>query len=102
MVVAQDASRFVLGTQEVELGPRAQLSRVLEALTTARIEEPGEWVACPRLIGAVWQGERMRPQSAMNRLHVAIATLRKMGLRPVLQSKRGAYRLRSDIELARA
>ena len=44
----------------------------------------------------------MRPQSAMNRLHVAIATLRKMGLRPVLQSKRGAYRLRSDIELARA
>jgi DNA-binding winged helix-turn-helix (wHTH) protein len=99
LVVTKGSSTFMVGGQCVELNRRAQLSRVLQVLADAHQNNPGEWIHCPELIRVAWEGERMRDASAMNRLHVAIATLRKLGFRPVLQSKRGAYRLRTDIQV---
>jgi hypothetical protein len=99
IILEPGASTFLYAGQLVRLTQRAQLSRVLQALTEAHLANPGAWIDCLRLIDVAWQGERMKASAAMNRLHVAIANLRRLGLRPVLQSKRGAYRIRSDVRV---
>jgi hypothetical protein len=96
LVVEGGGIAFRAGGTTVTLGQRKQLARVLLALADAHLTQPGEWISTPRLIDTAWQGERMQKTSAKNRLHVAISTLRKLGLLAVLQSKRGAYRLRED------
>jgi hypothetical protein len=97
IIVARNGQFFFYGGRFVELAARMQLARVLLALCNAHVAHPGEWIDCFQLIDEAWQGERMAPASAMNRLHVAIAMLRKIGLRPVLESKKGAYRFRADV-----
>ena len=57
-------------------------------------------VAHANLIQAGWAGERMSEASAANRLRVAIATLRKLGLRDVIVSRQGGYRLHPSCQLA--
>ena len=98
MLVARGGGSFYFEGKFGELSQRAHLSRILQALLDAHLANPGQWLECPRLIASAWPGERMNASSAMNRLHVAIATLRKLGLSP-LESKKGAYRFRTDVRV---
>ncbi|MGD0530513.1 MAG: hypothetical protein ABSE49_35595 [Polyangiaceae bacterium] len=84
---------FVLPGEErpVDLSRRAPLSRVLLLLATRRREAPGEPVPVEEIIGAGWPDERIEARSALNRAYVALATLRKLGLRGVLQTNAGGY-----------
>lgn len=68
--------------------------RLLVALLEAALDGRG----CDReaLLSAGWPGERMLAASAKNRLHVALAALRKAGLGPHLSHADGAYRLALD------
>ena len=45
------------------------------------------------LVAKGWPGERMLPAAARNRLHVTLTTLRKLGLRELLQANEGGYLL---------
>jgi hypothetical protein len=99
IVVEDDGSIFRVGGRSVDLRQRKQLARIVEALASVHLRAPGEWISTPSLIDIAWRGERMQPTSAKNRLHVAICTLRRLGLQPVLQSRRGAYRIRSDVRV---
>jgi hypothetical protein len=77
--------------QRVDCARRPMLCAVVATLARARVESPGAPVSSETLIAAVWPGQRIPRRHAFNRLRVGIATLRKLGLRDVLRSVRGAY-----------
>jgi DNA-binding winged helix-turn-helix (wHTH) protein len=76
-----------------ELAAESNQARLLRALIAARGARPGLPMSAEELIEQVWPGERMTHESAKNRLHVAVTTLRKLGLRDVLQSEGRGYLL---------
>ncbi len=50
---------------------------------------------------AGWPGERMKPEAAANRVHVALSNLRKLGLGELLQSTPDGWRLDPAVPLLR-
>ncbi len=81
------------GEPAVSLANRPTLCRLLATLVEAFSSDPGKHVALGQLMASVWPGERMQAESATNRLHVAITTLRKLGLRKALARVEGGYLL---------
>ena len=91
--IGRGGESFALPGEEraVDLSRRAPLSRVLLLLATRRREAPGEPVPVEEIIRAGWPDERIEARSALNRAYVALATLRKLGLRGVMQTNAGGY-----------
>ncbi|MEM6954772.1 MAG: hypothetical protein AAF645_03760 [Myxococcota bacterium] len=83
----------------IDLRERDTLRRVLAALVRGAEERPGEPVPRESLVAAGWPGERMIARAAANRLRVAIATLRKLGLQEEIVTQRGAYLLRPEARI---
>ena len=82
------------GVEEiVELPLKSPLRRLLEHLAVRRIEAPGEVVTIETIIAIGWPGERIASEAALNRAYVALASLRKMGLRGLLFHGGGGYAL---------
>lgn len=77
----------------VDLSRRAPLKRILLALAQLRVESPGEALATDDVIRAGWPGERIGAVAAANRVRVALATLRKLGLRDRIVTGEGGYLL---------
>ena len=75
----------------VELPVRSPLRRLLEHLAQRRIEAPGEVVTIETIIEVGWPGERIASEAALNRAYVALASLRKLGLRGLLLHGGGGY-----------
>ena len=57
----------------------------------------GRKLGVETLASAGWPGERIRQDAARNRVKVAVAGLRKHGLRDVLVHDGTGYSLRSDL-----
>lgn len=87
-----DAPRSVLAGKPVLRGLLAQLVR-------ARHATPGKTIACGSLIRALWPEQRGDPSIALNRLRVAVASLRKHGLQRLIIAARGGYHLDAAIPL---
>ena len=102
LAVAADAGRFRApgAAAWVDLETRAPLRRILAALANERVERPGDCLAVEQLVAAGWPGERIGYAAATNRVHVALATLRKLGLRDVLVRGEGGYLLTPGVRLA--
>ena len=81
------------GKTAIDLTSRKPLRAILWALTLARLVDTGTPVSADALIAAGWPEERVRPDAAAHRLRVAISTLRKLGLRELLETMGDAYRL---------
>ncbi len=75
------------------------MRRVFEGLLAERLDVPGEPLDLDALLAAGWPGERVLPEAASNRVYVAIATLRKLGLRSVLLSRELGCLLDPDVGL---
>jgi hypothetical protein len=73
------------------LPARSPMRRILDHLVTRREAAPGEPVTMEAIIDAGWPGEKMSADAALNRAYVAIASLRKRGLREVIVSAGGGY-----------
>src|SRR5262249_48356958 len=67
--------------------------RVLLRLVEQRVASRGEAISSASLIEHAWPGERINPTAARNRLHVAIAALRRFGLRDAIEKIGQGYRL---------
>jgi hypothetical protein len=81
VVIADDARWFqVDGETPVSLQTRPTLRRILLALFDARCREPGVALDLRALMALGWPGEAMLASAALNRVKVAITTLRKLGL----------------------
>ena len=74
-----------------DLRRRQPLRRLLLELIERRGQAPGVAVTAERLIEAAWPGEQIRADAATNRLYVALATLRKQGLKDVILSAAEGY-----------
>jgi tetratricopeptide (TPR) repeat protein len=95
LVVRHDGGAFRLPGEDadVDLARRGALARVLLALARARAELPGEVLSVADVLAAAWPGERVRYEAGANRVYVALAELRKLGLRDWIVSEDGGYRL---------
>lgn len=83
----------------VDLSRQRVLRRVLGALLRERERTPGRAVEAATLVARVWQGERILPAAALNRLYVALNRLRERGLGAVLVRRPDGYLLDPDVAL---
>ncbi len=90
-----DGSRAVL-----DLSRRAPLRAIAHFLIERRKTDPGQGCTLDELVAAAWPDERMSPASAANRVYVAIATLRKGGLKDLLQSGDGGYAIAPTVNVS--
>ena len=86
------------GGAVVDLSRRRPLMRIVAALAERRRRDAPP-MALADLIAAGWPGERILPAAATDRVHVAISTLRKLGLRGVLLHGRTGYFLDRGVPL---
>lgn len=94
LLVGPDARWFQPpGGERVALDRRRALRLVLQALVTARVEAPGSALDASALLARGWPGERVLPAAGAHRVRVAIATLRRSGLRRLIQSRDDGYLL---------
>jgi hypothetical protein len=92
-VLAADGSWFMSPAGEKHIpGKRQALRRILQALAEAHARGP-EAVTARALLEAGWPGEQPRYEAGKNRVYVALNTLRKLGLRDVLQRFDDGYRV---------
>ena len=78
-------------SEPVSFARRKNLRRVFARLLESRLSDPGRALPLQELLEAGWPGERVLPAAAANRVYVALATLRKMGLKDVLRSNDSGY-----------
>ncbi|MBK8171392.1 MAG: hypothetical protein IPK60_13750 [Sandaracinaceae bacterium] len=92
--------RLVRGSlqQVMSLGDRPSLARIV-ALLVQHSEIDNEGVNTQRLIAHAWPEEIILPSAARNRLYVAIATLRAMGLRDLIVRTNDGYALGTSVRL---
>jgi hypothetical protein len=84
---------------EISLASRPALARIAEQLIVAHERGRGP-VATEQLVAAGWPGERILPAAASNRLHVALSTLRRLGLGDLVVRDAGGYAIASGVEAA--
>jgi hypothetical protein len=89
-------------------GPRVDLSRrrtlrlILDALAQHHQKGSGAGLSLDDLISAGWPDEHILPEAALNRAHVALSTLRKLGLRDILESRDDGYHLAASVPVVMA
>jgi predicted ATPase len=100
LVIPEDGAFFQLPAGErVSLARRGPLSALLVTLARQRAEQPDVALGRETLIAAAWPGERMIKQAGINRLRVAIATLRRLGLRDAIVTRPEGYLLDPGVPL---
>lgn len=81
------------GEAAVSLAGRFALVRVLRILVDARVDRPGRGTDVDAIVRAVWSGQRMVGDSGAHRVHVAVSTLRRLGLAEALTRNEEGYLL---------
>jgi len=81
------------GQEVVDISRYSAPSQILAHLAGRAEASPGAVSDADDLIAAGWPGQRIVPDAARNRLSVALAQLRKQGLRGVLQRTGDGWRL---------
>jgi tetratricopeptide (TPR) repeat protein len=85
----------------VELRRQRRLQRLLLTLTTARLASTTDHVlSVDDLFRSAWPGQRALRTAMTNRVKVAVATLRKLGLDHILVTRNGGYALSESVEVA--
>jgi hypothetical protein len=98
LVLAGDGSWIeTAGGERRKLGRANQ--QVLRALLLSHKNEPGRALGVWQLLEAGWPGEDPIPDAGANRVYVAIARLRALGLRHVLERSGDGYRILPDARL---
>lgn len=93
-VISRHGSWFVSrGEKPVDLRTRYALARVLRALVAGHERDASATLSIDELVDAGWPGEKLVGESGVNRLYVAVGTLRKLGLRELIERREGGYRL---------
>lgn len=100
--IATDAAWFELaGGTRIDLGRRGALRRILGALAEQRIAAVGQGLATSTLAERGWPGERVLVEAAATRVRVAVATLRRLGLRNTILTRDDGYLVDPNVEVQR-
>ncbi|MFT3767976.1 MAG: tetratricopeptide repeat protein [Minicystis sp.] len=89
------------GGEAVSLDRRRSLRLLLDKLVEARLAAPGAVLSAASLVAAGWPGEDVSPEAGASRVYTALSTLRKLGLRALIQSADDGYRLDPEVPVAR-
>lgn len=73
--------------------------RILERLVRAHRESPGAAVSLEGLLEAGWPDEQVLAEAGAARVYTALSTLRRWGLRSLIEKADGGYRLRPDARI---
>lgn len=87
--------------QRTGLANRPVLASVLRVLALERELRPGRGVDADALFAAAWSGERAVAKARAARVYVAISSLRKLGLGPLLLRTHEGYLLDPEVPLDR-
>jgi predicted ATPase len=94
LVIGAQARWFQIANgARVDLGRRRQLCVILAALVAAHHERPGAALSIEALLATAWPSETVLADAGASRVYVAISTLRRMGLRDLLQRIEDGYRI---------
>jgi predicted ATPase len=94
LVVGPDARWFCLGdAPRVDMVRRGAIRRVLAALVDQHRGVPGAALDRETILKRGWPGERVLAEAGGTRVRVAISTLRRLGLGPVLVTRDDGYLL---------
>lgn len=94
MTIGRGGRWFQVGASEpVEIAGRKALPELLVAIADA----DGESLDPYALAEAGWPDERLHPETAKNRVYVAVHALRKMGLAELIRTEGGGYALAEDV-----
>jgi hypothetical protein len=98
LTVGEEARWFRVDDGErVDLARRGPLRRVLMCL----VDAGGAPVGWEDVLSSGWPGENPDPESGRNRVYVALAELRSLGLRDVLVRGDDGYRIGSSVRVRR-
>ncbi len=89
----------VADAERVDLGRRGALRRLLVALCERHATHPDVGAPVDTLVAIGWPGERVLVEAAATRVRVAIATLRRHGLRQVLLTRDDGYLIDPAVRL---
>jgi hypothetical protein len=100
LIVDVECRWFRLRAGIVGLGRREVLQRILRCLVSRRLAAPGAPVTIDEIFAAGWPGQEQIHRFAMvNRIRVAIATLRKLGLERAVLTTEGGYLIDPRVEV---
>jgi hypothetical protein len=85
--------------EELDLGRRGSMRRILLALADQRRRAPGIALGSDALLAAGWPGERVLAEAGSKRVRVAIASLRKMGFEGLLLTRDDGYLLDPSVAM---
>jgi len=97
LVVGEGGAWFELGGLRVDMSRRSTSRAILLGLVEKTIAGEGH-LTVDELLVIGWPGEKMARSSALNRLYVALATLRSLGLREVIERHPQGYTLNARIK----
>ncbi len=104
LVVGVDGAWFrAADGARVGLERRRSLALLLDRLARERVDRPGAPLAASALFAAAWPGEKAIASAAAHRVRVAVATLRKLGLRDAIVTLDGGggYALAAELRVVR-
>ncbi len=102
LVIGPRALWFRLGeAPAVDLTRRASLSRLVDHLARERLTNPGRTSSWTVLLAAGWPDERVLAMAGATRVRVAVATLRKLGLADVLETRGDGYLFADQVAVRR-
>ncbi|MCA9624401.1 MAG: tetratricopeptide repeat protein [Myxococcales bacterium] len=102
LAISAHARAFrVPGKEAVDLSTRRAPRRILAALVDHREAYPGIALGLDELLAAGWPGEKLLPEAGATRVYTAIATLRRMGLKPYLLRGDDGYLLDPAVPMVR-
>ena len=90
---AADTELACLAAAQARRAPGAPSQRL------ANLRQLGQPVSVESLLEAGWPGERVQVEAGLNRVHVALSTLRGIGLRDVLVNRDHGYLLDPDVRI---
>lgn len=99
--MVDEGGRWVIaGGKKRSIARKITLQRLLRRLVEARRDAPGEPVSSGELVTYGWPDERVDHEAALNRLRVAVARLRQLGLEQAIVGLRGGYLLDPEAPVA--
>ncbi len=100
-LILDENGGFTLGGVSVDLSRRVAMRRILVALCEQHESSPGVPLSLRVLVRRGWPEDKLPRDIAQNRVHVALVTLRSLGLRGVLLRRPEGYLFEPSLELER-
>lgn len=100
--VTKDASRFSIdNSRTISLGRRAALRRILDAMCVQHETRSARGLELDALLELGWPGERVLVEAGATRVRVAVATLRRLGLKTAIVTRDDGYLIDPRVRIER-